>query len=74
MQIHIVQQGQSLFSIAQAYGTSAQEIVRTNEIPNPNALVIGQAIVIPIQGGVTGYSLVIVYTKLARSLVLQQRN
>ena len=50
MQIHIVQQGQSLDSIAQAYGTSAQEIVRTNEIPNPNSLVIGQAIVIPIKG------------------------
>jgi spore germination protein len=50
MQIHIVQQGQSLYSIAQAYGTSVQEIVRTNEIPNSNTLVIGQAIVIPIQG------------------------
>ena len=29
MQIHIVQQGQNLYSIAQAYGTSAQEIVRS---------------------------------------------
>ncbi|MGM0878813.1 MAG: glycoside hydrolase family 18 protein [Bacillota bacterium] len=50
MQIHIVQQGQSLYGIAQAYSTSVEEIIRTNEIPNPNSLVIGQAIVIPIRG------------------------
>ncbi|APH06757.1 glycosyl hydrolase family 18 protein [Bacillus weihaiensis] len=50
MQIHIVQQGQSLYGIAQAYSTSVEEIVQTNEIPNPNNLVIGQAIVIPIKG------------------------
>ncbi|KKI91127.1 spore gernimation protein [Bacillus sp. SA1-12] len=50
MQIHIVQQGQSLNGIAQAYSTTVQEIVRTNQIPNPNNLVVGQAIVIPIKG------------------------
>ncbi|QGQ43899.1 glycoside hydrolase family 18 protein [Metabacillus sediminilitoris] len=50
MQIHIVQQGQTLNGIAQAYSTTPQEIIRTNEIPNPNNLVIGQAIVIPIKG------------------------
>ncbi|MBO1515639.1 glycoside hydrolase family 18 protein [Metabacillus bambusae] len=50
MQIHIVQQGQTLNGIAQAYSSSVQEIVRTNELPNPNNLVIGQAIVIPIRG------------------------
>lgn len=50
MQIHIVTQGQTLNQIAQAYSTTVQEIVRTNEIPNPNKLVTGQAIVIPIRG------------------------
>ncbi|MGM7724831.1 glycosyl hydrolase family 18 protein [Metabacillus sp. Hm71] len=50
MQIHIVQQGQNLNGIAQAYSTTVQEIVRANELPNPNNLVVGQAIVIPIQG------------------------
>lgn len=50
MQIHIVQQGQTLNGIAQAYSSSVQEIVRTNQIPNPNNLVVGQAIVIPITG------------------------
>lgn len=50
MQIHIVQQGQNLNQIAQTYSTTYQEIVRTNEIPNPNDLAVGQAIVIPIRG------------------------
>src|SRR5690606_22851108 len=50
MQIHVVQQGQSLFGIAQAYGTTVSEITRANQLPNPNNLVIGQAIVIPIVG------------------------
>lgn len=50
MQIHIVQEGQTLYGIAQAYSTTAEEIIRTNEIPNPGQLVVGQAIVIPIRG------------------------
>ncbi|OHR63674.1 spore gernimation protein [Bacillus sp. HMSC76G11] len=50
MQIHIVREGQTLYGIAQAYSTTAEEIIRTNEIPNPGKLVIGQTIVIPIKG------------------------
>ncbi|WP_044893490.1 glycoside hydrolase family 18 protein [Bacillus alveayuensis] len=50
MQIHVVQQGQTLTGIAQAYSTTAEEIIRANELPNPNSLVVGQAIVIPIAG------------------------
>jgi spore germination protein len=50
MQIHVVQQGQTLTGIAQAYSTTAEEIIRANELPNPNSLVVGQAIVIPITG------------------------
>lgn len=50
MQIHVVQQNQSLFGIAQAYGTTVQDLVEANEIPNPNNLVIGQTLVIPIIG------------------------
>ncbi|MCH1627855.1 glycosyl hydrolase family 18 protein [Ferdinandcohnia quinoae] len=50
MQIHVIQSGQSLFGIAQAYGTTAEDIVKANQLPNPNQLVIGQAIVIPIVG------------------------
>ena len=50
MQIHVIQQNQSLTGIAQAYGTTAAEIIRANELPNPNDLVVGQALVIPIVG------------------------
>ncbi|TYP70774.1 glycoside hydrolase family 18 protein [Paenibacillus methanolicus] len=50
MQIHVVQPGQSLFGIAQAYGTSVQELAEANEINPALALVIGQALVIPIVG------------------------
>ncbi len=50
MQIHVVQQGETLFQISQAYGVSVNELITSNEIPNPNRLVIGQTIVIPIFG------------------------
>lgn len=50
MQIHVVQQNQSLAGIAQAYGTTVNDLVEANEIPNPNNLVVGQALVIPIVG------------------------
>ena len=42
--------GDSLFSIAQTYGTTAQEIATVNQLPNPNRLVVGQALVIPVWG------------------------
>ncbi len=50
MQIHVVQQNQSLFGIAQAYGTTVDELIEANEIPNPDRLVVGQTLVIPIVG------------------------
>lgn len=50
MQIHVIQPNQSLFGIAQAYGTSVDELIKTNDIPNPNDLVQGQTLVIPIVG------------------------
>ncbi|KGR77197.1 LysM peptidoglycan-binding domain-containing protein [Ureibacillus sinduriensis] len=50
MQIHVVQPGQSLFGIAQAYSTTTERIIEANQIENPQRLVIGQALVIPITG------------------------
>lgn len=50
MQIHVVQPGQTIFSIAQAYNSTASAIVGANEVPNPNQLVVGQTLVIPIVG------------------------
>jgi spore germination protein len=50
MQIHVVQAGQSIFQIAQTYNSTVAAIVRANEVPNPNDLVVGQTMVIPIVG------------------------
>ncbi|AIE58546.1 LysM peptidoglycan-binding domain-containing protein [Bacillus methanolicus] len=50
MQIHVVQQNQTLFEIAQTYGTTVDDIIKANEIPNPNNLVVGQTLVVPIIG------------------------
>jgi spore germination protein len=50
IQIHVVSPGESLWGIAHAYGTSVEDIVEANQIPDPNRLVVGQALVIPIYG------------------------
>ena len=50
MQIHVVQQGQNLYGIGQAYGISYEEIARANELIDPARLVVGQALVIPVTG------------------------
>ncbi|MFY4777411.1 glycosyl hydrolase family 18 protein [Metabacillus sp. RGM 3146] len=50
MQIHVVSEGQTLNEIAGMYGSTASDIVKANDLPNPDKLVIGQTIVIPIKG------------------------
>ncbi|WP_026672203.1 LysM peptidoglycan-binding domain-containing protein [Alkalihalobacterium bogoriense] len=50
MQIHVVEPGQSLFGISQAYETTAQAIIEANQLEAPEQLVVGQALVIPIVG------------------------
>ncbi|MCY8252286.1 LysM domain-containing protein, partial [Bacillus inaquosorum] len=44
----MVKQGDTLSAIASQYRTTVSEITETNEIPNPDSLVVGQTIVIPI--------------------------
>ena len=50
MQIHVVQPNQSLFGIAQIYNSNVEDIVEANDLPNPDNLVVGQTLVIPIVG------------------------
>lgn len=50
MQIHVVTSGQSVFEIANTYGTTSEAIINANELETPNQLVVGQALVIPIAG------------------------
>ncbi|GKV69748.1 spore germination protein YaaH [Sporosarcina sp. NCCP-2716] len=53
MQIYVVKQGDTLWKIAQAYGVTANQIAAANGLDNPNALVVGQALVIPTASGTT---------------------
>ncbi len=46
MVIYTVKQGDSLYSIAAAYGTTAERIMADNLLTNPGELVIGQTLVI----------------------------
>ncbi|WP_020154653.1 glycoside hydrolase family 18 protein [Caldibacillus debilis] len=50
MQIHVVRENETLFQIARLYGSTVNDIAEANEIPDPNRLVVGQALVIPIVG------------------------
>lgn len=46
MYIHVVQPEETVQTIAESYGLSAERLIRDNELPNPDNLVIGQTIVI----------------------------
>jgi LysM repeat protein len=48
--IHIVQPGETLNSIAQLYGTTAQAIAAANGIFNANFIYVGQRLIIPTGG------------------------
>lgn len=46
MEIHVVTQGENIYSIAQDYGTTPNRIIEDNELTNPDNLVVGQTLVI----------------------------
>jgi len=52
MQIVVVKPGESLWSIAQRFGTTVDELVRINGIDDPLHLVPGQTVVVPTRGRV----------------------
>ena len=45
--IYVVKSGDSLYSIAKHFGTNAATLASINELPDPDVLVIGQALVLP---------------------------
>ncbi|KKI90700.1 spore gernimation protein [Bacillus sp. SA1-12] len=47
MVIHVIQYGETLWSIAKRYGVTIQQIASVNELENQNQLVAGLALVIP---------------------------
>lgn len=52
--VYIVQQGDTLNSIALRFGISPDEVTSANNITDPNALMIGQRLVIPGLEGING--------------------
>lgn len=74
---HIVQPGQTLFSIARSYGVDIWVLARANNIVNPNRIYVGQRLVIPaksttpapnvyvIKAGDTLYSIARIYKTTA---------
>lgn len=48
MIIHVVQQGQTLNSIAAEYGVTPERLIIDNELPNPENLVVGQSLIVRI--------------------------
>jgi LysM repeat protein len=48
-QVHVVQAGESLLSIAVQYGVTTEELSALNNISNPDAIFVGQELVIPTQ-------------------------
>lgn len=45
--IHVVQSGESLSGIAAQYGVTAQELIELNGLSNPDAIYVGQQLIIP---------------------------
>lgn len=46
MDIHVVQPGETIYSIAEKYSVSATRLIQDNGLIEPNNLVVGQTIVI----------------------------
>ena len=47
LKVHIVEQGESLSIIAKKYGVSLEDIIKLNNIENPDLIVVGQKLYIP---------------------------
>lgn len=76
MVIHVVRQGDSVYSIGRRYGVPASKIISDNELENPERLVIGQTLVVladnishTIQSGETLYSLARRYGTTVQSIL-----
>src|SRR5262245_29529781 len=50
--VHVVQEGETVRGIANAYGLTSVSVMAANSMPNPDVLRVGQALVIPPVDGV----------------------
>ncbi|MFC7392667.1 LysM peptidoglycan-binding domain-containing protein [Scopulibacillus cellulosilyticus] len=49
MQVHVVSAGETISTISNKYHVSAQQILNLNQITNPNQLIAGRTLLIPVQ-------------------------
>lgn len=49
--VHVVAPGETLFTIAQRYGTDATTLARVNDLSDPRKLFVGQPLVLPLSEG-----------------------
>ncbi len=50
MQIHVVQEGESVYSVSNMYSIKMHDLIKANHLKEPAKLEDGQAIIIPING------------------------
>ncbi len=55
MEIHVVQAGETVYSIARLYGVSPSSIIANNQLQSQSGLVVGQALLILTGGSQTVY-------------------
>src|SRR5512143_257347 len=52
--IHVVQRGETLYSIAAHYGVTVEAIAVVNDLESQDLIVVGQRLIIPMPGSVPG--------------------
>lgn len=74
MDIHVVKSGDTLYSIALQHGVPMSQLILDNQLPEPDRLVVGQAIVIQypeqtytVQAGDTLFSIAAAHRLLCAS-------
>ncbi len=50
MLVHVIKRGETLSGIAKAYGLSTRALVAANGLRNPNLIITGQKLIIPVSG------------------------
>ena len=50
MIIHVVEPGDNLYALHEQYGVSMADLLRVNDLPDPERLVVGLALLIPVKG------------------------
>ncbi|MCF3943588.1 LysM peptidoglycan-binding domain-containing protein [Oceanobacillus alkalisoli] len=50
MIIHVGEPGDNLYTLHERYGVSMADLLRVNDLPNPEQLVVGLALLIPVKG------------------------